>query len=154
MPLKRVLELDQTVINATLVGEFEFASGLFDGPIGYATGIEYREETSLNLLDPLDLGIMPQGTSYTAGQSVNEVSDWLYTFIDYDNSQQYNTMGEYDVTDAFIEFRLPVLRGRAMAEELTIDGAARVANYSTLGDATTAGSIASRSHVPDPLLSR
>ena len=41
------------------------------------------------------------------------------------------------MTDAFIEFRLPVLRGRAMADELTIDGAARVANYSTLGDATT-----------------
>ena len=80
---------------------------------------------------------MPQGTFYTAGQSVNEVSDWLYTFIDYDNSQQYNTMGEYDVTDAFVEFRLPVARGRAMAEELTIDGAARVANYSTLGNATT-----------------
>lgn len=137
MPLERVLELDQTVINATLVGELEFASGLLDGPIGYATGVEYREESSLNLLDPLDLGIMPQGTSYTAGQSVNEVSDWLYTFIDYDNSQQYNTMGEYDVTDAFVEVRLPILRGRAMAEELTIDGAARVANYSTLGDATT-----------------
>ena len=137
MPLQRVLELDQTVLNATLVGEFEFASRLLDGPIGYATGVEYREESSLNILDPLDLGIMPAGTSYTAGQSVNEVSDWLYTFIDYDNSQQYNTQGEYDVTDAFVEFRLPVLRGRALAEELTIDGAARVANYSTLGEATT-----------------
>ena len=137
MPVQRSLELDQTVVNATLVGQFEFAGNLLDGPIGYATGVEYREESSLNTLDPLDLGILPPGTPFTAGQKVSEVSPWLFTVIDYDNSQQYNTMGEYDVTDAFLEVRLPILRGRALAEELTIDGAARVANYSTLGDATT-----------------
>ncbi|MGB3724507.1 MAG: TonB-dependent receptor [Glaciecola sp.] len=135
--LTDVLEVEQTVLSLYVSGEFEVLESVLDGPIGYATGLEYREESSDNRLDPLTLGILPEGTSYTPGVQVSEVDDFLFSFTDIDNSQQFNTQGEYDVTDAFLEVRLPVFYDREFAHELTVDGAVRVADYSTLGNATT-----------------
>lgn len=131
------LEIEQFVVNMTAVGSFDVASGLLDGPLGYAAGLEYRDESSDDRLDPLLLGILPEGTSYTAGQNVNEVSPWLYDLTSFDNTERLNTSGRYDVTDVFAEVRLPILVDRAWARELTVDAAVRVANYSTLGSATT-----------------
>jgi outer membrane receptor protein involved in Fe transport len=59
------------------------------------------------------------------------------SFLSIDNVQQFNTGGGYDVTDVFAEIRLPIFRGRMLAEELTLDGAVRLADYSTLGETTT-----------------
>ena len=72
------LTIEQTVVNLTGVGQFEVLESVLDGPLGYAAGIEYREESSDNRLDPLARGVLPEGTSFTAGQQVNEVSPWLY----------------------------------------------------------------------------
>ena len=58
----------------------------------------------------------------------------IYSF---DNTQQFNTQGSYDVTDMFAEVRLPIFMDRALAKELTVDAAIRQADYSTLGEATT-----------------
>lgn len=135
--LTDVLEVEQNVVSLYVSGEFEVLDSILDGPIGYATGMEYREESSDNRLDPLTLGILPQGTSFTAGVQVNEVDDFLFSYTDIDNSQQFNTQGEYDVADAFVEVRLPIFFDRDFAYELTVDGAVRVADYSTLGNATT-----------------
>ena len=135
--LTDVLEIEQTVVSLFASGEFEILDSILDGPVGYATGIEYREETSDNKLDPLTLGILPEGTSFTPGIQVSEVDDFLFSFTDIDNSQQFNTQGEYDVVDAFVEVRLPIFYDRAFAHELTVDGAVRLADYSTLGNATT-----------------
>ena len=41
------------------------------------------------------------------------------------------------MVDAFVEVRLPIFMDRQFAYEFTIDGAVRVADYSTLGNATT-----------------
>jgi outer membrane receptor protein involved in Fe transport len=41
------------------------------------------------------------------------------------------------VTDVFAELRVPVFKDRPFAKELTLDGAIRLADYSTLGEATT-----------------
>lgn len=131
------LTIEQTVVNLTGVGQFDVFESVLDGPLGYAAGIEYREESSDNRLDPLARGILPEGTPYTAGQSVNEVSPWLYFLTGIDNVQQYNTSGEYDVVDAFVEVRLPIFMDRQFAYEFTLDAAVRVADYSTLGNATT-----------------
>ena len=68
---------------------------------------------------------------------MNEVSPWLYFLTGIDNVQQFNTAGEYDVMDAFLEVRLPIFMDREFAYEFTVDGAVRVADYSTLGQATT-----------------
>jgi len=135
--LEDTLELEQTVISAIAYGEFDVLDALLDGPIGYAGGIEYRDETSKNQLDSLTLGVLPQGTPFTAGALVNSVDPFLFSFTDIDNSQQFNTEGGYDVTDLFAEVRLPVFRDRPFAKELSLDAAIRLADYSTLGDATT-----------------
>jgi outer membrane receptor protein involved in Fe transport len=131
------LTIEQTVISLTGVGQFDFLDGFLDGSLGYATGLEYREESSDNRLDPLDLGILPEGTSFTPGALVSDVSPWLNFLTGIDNVTRFNTSGKYDVVDAFVEVRLPIFLDREFAYEFTVDGAVRVADYSTLGNATT-----------------
>ena len=135
--LTNELEVEQFVLNITAVGSFDVLSGLLDGPIGYAAGLEYRDESSDNQLDPLTLGILPAGTSFTPGVQVSEVSPWLFGFTSFDNTQQFNTSGDYDVTDVFAEIRLPIFADRSFTRELTVDAAVRQADYSTLGEATS-----------------
>ena len=135
--LTNELEVEQFVLNITAVGSFDVLGGLLDGPIGYAAGIEYRDESSDNQLDPLTLGILPAGTSFTPGVQVSEVSPWLFGFTSFDNTQQFNTSGDYDVTDVFAEVRLPIFADRSFAREFTVDAAVRQADYSTLGEATS-----------------
>ena len=131
------LEVEQFVLNVTAVGSFDVLGGLLDGPIGYAAGVEYRDESSDNRLDPLTLGILPAGTSFTPGVQVSEVSPWLFGFTSFDNTQQFNTSGDYDVTDVFAEVRVPIFADRSFAREFTVDAAVRQADYSTLGEATS-----------------
>lgn len=131
------LTIEQTVFTLTAVGMFDVFDSFIDGDIGYAAGLEYREESSDNKLDPVDLGILPEGTPFTAGANVNEFAPWLFSLTDIDNSQQFNTQGKYDVIDAFVEVRVPILLDRALAEEFTLDAAVRVSDYSTIGNATT-----------------
>ncbi len=131
------LTIEQKVVSLTFVGNFDVFENVLDGGIGYAAGVEYREESSDNRLDPVELGILPEGTPFTAGVNVNEVSPWLFSLTDIDNSNFLNTSGEYDVFDSFVEVRLPIFLDREFAEEFTVDGAIRVANYSTLGTAET-----------------
>lgn len=135
--LKDVLELEQTVISAYATGQFDILDVVLDGPIGYAAGLEWRDESSDNQLDPLTLGILPQGTSFTPGVQVSTIDPFLFSFTSIDNTQQFNTAGGYDVTDLFGEIRLPIFLDRPFAKELTVDAAVRLADYSTLGEATT-----------------
>jgi outer membrane receptor protein involved in Fe transport len=135
--MKDELTIEQTVVSLTIAGEFDWLDGLMDGSLGYASGLEYREESSQQKLDPLNLGVLPEGTPHTAGQNVNDVYPYINGFMGIDNVKQYNSGGEYDVMDAFFEVRLPILEDRAFAKELSVDAAVRVADYSTLGNATT-----------------
>ncbi|MEQ9316635.1 MAG: TonB-dependent receptor, partial [Henriciella sp.] len=132
-----VLKLEQTVISAIATGQFDVLDFLLDAPLGYAAGLEYRDESSDNQLDPITLGILPAGTSFTPGLQVSEVDPFLFSYTSIDNQQQFNTQGSYDVYDIFAEIRLPIFRDRPFAKELTLDGAIRQADYSTLGQATT-----------------
>ncbi len=135
--LEDVLVVEQLVFSAIATGDFEVLGSVLDGPLGYAAGFEYREESSDNQLDPITLGILPEGTSFTPGVQVSEVDPFLFSYTSIDNSQQFNTEGSYEVYDLFTEIRLPIFRDRPFAKELTLDGAIRVADYSTLGEATT-----------------
>ncbi|MEL7284074.1 MAG: TonB-dependent receptor [Pseudomonadota bacterium] len=131
------LEVEQTVISAIATGQFDVLDVVLDGPIGYATGIEYREESSENRLDPLTLGVLPEGTSFTPGVLVNTIDPFVNSFTSIDNDQQFDTSGSYNVTDLFGELRLPIFVNRPFAKEFSLDGAVRLADYSTLGEATT-----------------
>ena len=135
--LRDELKLEQTVVSLIATGNFDVMDYVLDGPLGYAAGLEFRNERSSSTLDPLTLGILPPTTSYTPGAQVSQISPWLFSFTSIDNTQQFNTGGGYDVYDAFAEIRLPIFEDRPFAKELTLDGAVRLASYSTLGEATT-----------------
>ncbi|GGB80892.1 TonB-dependent receptor domain-containing protein [Henriciella pelagia] len=135
--LTDVLEVKQTVVSLVATGQFDVLDAVLDGPIGYATGVEHRRESSSYEFDPITLGILPLGTSFTPGVQVSQVDPWLFSYTSIDNTQQFNTGGSYDVTDIFAEIRLPIFKDRPFAKELTVDGAVRLADYSTLGEATT-----------------
>ncbi len=103
-------ELKQTVINfnaTTNTDEFGFE--LPAGGIGLAYGLEYREEE----------------TSADVDQVINDGLTFSNTILD--------QKGSYDVTEAYIETRVPLLEDVAGAKSLQLDAAYRYADYSTIG---------------------
>ncbi len=135
--LQNQLKLKQTVVSLISSGELGFMGDMLDGGIGYAAGFEYRRESSDNQLDPLTLGILPQGSSLTPGAFVGDIDPWLNSFTSIDNDRQFNTGGSYDVREVFGEVRVPVFKDQTFFNELTLDAAVRYADYSTSGGATT-----------------
>ena len=131
------IKITQTVVSGIAAGEFDWFQGFLDGGIGYAAGVEYRRETSEDTKDPLRLGVLPAGTSFTPGVLSNTVDPFLNSFISIDNDQQFNTSGDYDVKEVFGEIRVPIFRDQPGFDELTLDAAVRYADYSTLGGQTT-----------------
>ncbi|MFL5295308.1 MAG: TonB-dependent receptor domain-containing protein [Phenylobacterium sp.] len=82
------------------------------GPIGFAVGAEYRREHSSEVNDPFLL----------AGNTENLAS---------------NSSGGYHVSEGYVEVNLPIFKNLApLLQELSLDGAYRAANYSTVGRAT------------------
>ena len=87
-------------------------SGIYELPAGYvgfAAGVEYRKEKS----------------------EIEEPDNAAGTF--------FNTLGEdkgdYDVSEVFTEVTIPLLADLLGVEMLTFDTAARIANYSSIGNA-------------------
>lgn len=96
----------QNVVNANLSGSlFELPAG----PLGVAVGAEYREEKSSDQYDPL---------TNTGGNTGNQIP---------------NTKGRFDVTEVYGEVRVPILADRPFFQELSVNGAARYSDYSTVG---------------------
>ncbi|MFY8274667.1 TonB-dependent receptor domain-containing protein [Pseudoalteromonas sp. SSDWG2] len=83
------------------------------GPIGIATGFEYREETSATITDEF----AKAGFLTTAATP--------------------DSYGEYDVSEGFIEINLPILAGMSFAKELSLDAAYRTADYSHTGSSSS-----------------
>jgi len=106
--------IEQNVVSLIFTGDSTALD--FDlpaGPIGWAAGAEYREEYAQSVPTEIDqLGI----------SFLNVIPP---------------TEGEFDVTEFFAEVSVPLLSGKKGAEELTFDAAARFADYSTVGDATS-----------------
>ncbi len=135
-PVSDELKLTQTVVSASLVGDSSDFFTLPAGPVQFATGAEYRREESRNSRNPLALGIIPAGAPFPEGTLVSDVSDNGSLGFNAD-SQFFDSSGSYDVTDVFIELSVPILADMPLAEELTLDGAYRYADYSTVGGAET-----------------
>lgn len=100
---------DQSV-KQTVAG-VNFGTDLFDlpaGPVGVAFGAEYRKEESLFVQDALGAsGALFFNAIGTRG-------------------------GEYTVKELYGEVRVPILKDVPFAEELTLELAARAADYSTI----------------------
>ena len=107
----------QDVENTLLVVGGQMNGNLFDlpaGPVRYAAGAEYREETLRARDDGLAL----------AGDLVLSISP------------RAPVDAEFNVTEAFAEFLAPLVAGRPFAETLELEGAVRVSDYSTVGRTT------------------
>jgi len=106
---------NHTISQEVVSGVFNLDTSKFfslqGGPIGFAGGFEYRKETSENINDPL----VKSGIT--------------------ENAAQPDAFGEFDVTEGFIEFNAPLLADLPFAYRLSVDGAYRYADYSTVGGA-------------------
>lgn len=98
--------IEQTVLTAVVSGEFDYAlSGDVDN-IGFAGGVEYREEKGQETPDPL------RQAGIVRGQAIAK------------------TKGSFDVVDVFAEVHVPVL------EQLSLSAAVRIGDYSSVGRTT------------------
>ena len=97
-------EVQQTVLNATLSGELDFSVTDDVMNIGFASGIEYREEKGQETPDPLRQAGIARG---------NQIA---------------KTKGSFDVVDIFGELNIPII------EQLNINLAARYGDYSSVGE--------------------
>lgn len=101
--------IQQHVVSGALSGTFGDNIALWADPIGFAVGGEYRKESSDSNPDPVNT------TGLTFGNAL------------------FPEKGSFDVYEAFAELRVPILSDRPFFQELTLNGAARVSDYSTVG---------------------
>jgi outer membrane receptor protein involved in Fe transport len=128
--------LDQFVFSAFMTGDTGDFFELPAGPISFAGGLEYRDESSDAQFDPWQRGVIPPGSPYPAGTQLIDVSaNSSLTFRPQLSTK--NEVGSYDVTDVYVETSIPILADVAVARELTLDLAARLSDYSTIGQTTT-----------------
>ena len=99
-------KITQTVVNGYISGDTGKWFSLPGGPVGISIGGEYRRETNRLTADPL---VQNGYTFYNA----------LPTF----------TSPAFEVKEAFGELRVPLLKDMPFFQELTINGAGRVADY-------------------------
>jgi outer membrane receptor protein involved in Fe transport len=99
-------QASQFDVNASLSGDLSQLFELPGGPIRFALGGEYRRETASYHYDDL----------VTSGA----------TFL---NSIQPFNPPAFEVKEAFAEVEIPLLRNRPFFNELTLNGAGRVADY-------------------------
>lgn len=104
-------KIEQTVIGGSISN-----GAIYDmpaGPVGFAAGLEYRKEESVTK--------EPENAKNGA------------TF--------FNSLGEdegsFSVREAFVEISVPLLTDLPLVEDLTLETAARFADYTTIGNATS-----------------
>lgn len=102
--------IEQTVIAATLSGDSEGLFSLPGGPVSFVVGAEYRDEKSDFRADPFKVG------------------GFQFQF-----ARDSNTRGGFDVSEAFVEVRLPLLADMMLAQDLSLSGSYRLGEYSTIG---------------------
>ncbi|MEW6989918.1 TonB-dependent receptor [Colwelliaceae bacterium 6441] len=106
-------ELEQTVASFSISGD---VMELPAGYVQFAAGVEYREEKSESIPDPI----------LQAGGLTANTKDGPRKIV----------KGSYDVSEVFGELRIPVLADMAFAKELTFETALRYSDYSTVGGQT------------------
>ena len=130
------LIIDQFVFSAFMTGDSSDFFEMPAGPIAFAAGLEYRDESSDAKFDPWQRGVLPSGSPFGAGTNIADVSA-NSSLVFRPQLSTRNENGSYDVTDVFIEASVPLLTDTPGAQELTLDMAARLSDYSTIGQTTT-----------------
>ncbi|WP_448582842.1 TonB-dependent receptor plug domain-containing protein [Thermaurantiacus sp.] len=101
-----------TTIQGTLSGDFGYTSPLAENPVAFAFGGEYRKYKGATGGD---------GLSRQSGEVLGAGAPAL------------PIVGEYDTREFFGELNAPLISGRPLFQELTIEGGVRYADYSTSG---------------------
>ncbi|MEM9168425.1 MAG: TonB-dependent receptor [Pseudomonadota bacterium] len=104
--------IEQEVLTAFLTADTEAYFTLPGGPVSWSAGFEYREERSNTNWD---------STTNLGANSSNALPD---------------VVGEFNVKEFFFETSIPVFADVAWAEDLTLNGAVRLSDYSTVGTTT------------------
>lgn len=136
--------LQQWVVSLAFTGDTGRFLNLPGGAVQFAAGGEWREERSRSRQSDQDLGILPNG------QNIADVSGGANVNLGLtDQIRVFNSGGRFDVWEAFGELRLPILADRPFFHELSVEGAARYADYSTVGGAFTWEVSGTWAPVPD-----
>lgn len=128
--------IDQLVLSAFVTGDLADYFVLPAGPISFALGAEYRDESSELIFDSWVRGIIPGGAPFPAGSNVEDWSDNTSLLFQPQVGSR-NEGGGFDVTDVFLETSVPLLANLPGAYELTLDAAVRYSDYSTVGKTTS-----------------
>nr|WP_312294988.1 TonB-dependent receptor [Brevundimonas diminuta] len=107
--------VEQFVFSAFITGDSEPWFSLPGGPVSFSLGTEYRREKARST---------PSYEELLGAQYGYDVS-WL--------GQGVPMSGEFDVTEVFAEIGVPLLRDLPFAKALTVEGAYRFSDYSTVG---------------------
>lgn len=100
--------LTQQVVSANVAKSELFAMPA--GPVGFASGVEFRKETSSQVTDARQ----QQGLTF-----LNAIP---------------NRKGEYSVKEVFAELSIPLLANMAFAQNVNLDLASRASDYTTVGN--------------------
>lgn len=106
-------KITQHVISGSISGDLGEGIRLWGGPIGFAVGAEYRKERSESNPDPVNT------TGLTFGNAL------------------FPETGDYSVKEVFAEVRIPIAANRPFFHDLSVNGAIRLSDYSTVGTTTT-----------------
>lgn len=125
------LTLEQTVASLNFAGDLGDSLSLGAGPISVATGMEYREEQAEQTTDPIS-----QMTTTTTGilgaPAAQDGRPGGFLF--------YNPLpfsGSYNIKEAYLEIGVPILKNSPLGHSLSLNGAVRYADYSTVGNVVT-----------------
>ena len=110
VPSTLAVDITQKLAGASISGE---AFALPAGKVGVAAGFEWRKESSSSVPDALTQGGLNSGAALPA------------------------TSGSFSVREFFAEARVPLLKDRAYAKDLSFLGAFRSGHYSNIGTANS-----------------
>lgn len=105
----REARIEQLVLSGTLHGDTGGVIDLPAGPIGFAAGVEYRDE------DSTDTPPLINTAGLTFGNRI------------------FPTAGGYRVFEGYAEVSAPLIADKPFARILRVDGAIRLSDYSTVG---------------------
>ena len=105
----RKARIEQLVLTANLHGDTGGVIDLPAGPIGFALGLEYRDEDSSDTPPAINT------SGLTFGNRI------------------FPTFGGYRVFEGYAEVSAPLIADKPFARLLRVDGAVRVSDYSTIG---------------------
>nr|WP_246328964.1 TonB-dependent receptor [Brevundimonas lenta] len=107
--------VEQFVFNAFISGDSGAWFELPGGPVSFALGVEYREESANSMPSFIEI----QGAN--AGADIS----WL--------GEALPLKGDFHVKEIFGEVLIPILKDMAWAQNLTVNAAYRYSDYSTAG---------------------